>query len=381
MRPTEAMRYALITLFLVGPAIALAQDRPQLTWEGDVAGSATLYIQGDRVDVQGRDTGAVDRPRYRFNNPLPASRQRATMDVRRGRGRVEILEQPTPNNEFSLIVRIDPVGNRLERYVLDFFWDEDRQSNTRSRQRDDRIGTRGRADDNFGSGSVTWSGQVDHEAIVEFRSRRAVVRTLRGRPVVGDRADFSSAMPRGNFNVRLEDASGRGRVELLGQPSADNNYAALVRIYDEEGGAGDYSFRLSWDGGDGSYSSNDSYRPINPSSGGILTPGGGLSGGSYTGAQVMRWSGRVDGTVRITFRDGRIYSTRVSGGPIQGERADVGSPLPRREVSDIDVRKLRGRGDVDVIQRPDSRNGYTLIVEIEDDDGGSDDYDLEVTWR
>ena len=88
------MRYALLTLLAATSSVALAQNRPQLTWQGYVSGSAVLHIQGDRVDLQGRDTRSVDRPNVSMVEPLPAVRQTVQTDVRRGRGRVQIVEQP-----------------------------------------------------------------------------------------------------------------------------------------------------------------------------------------------------------------------------------------------------------------------------------------------
>ena len=45
------------------------------------------------------------------------------------------------------------------------------------------------------------------------------------------------------------------------------------------------------------------------------------------------------------------------------------------------MNKLRGRGDVNVIQRPAANNNYTAVIEINDSEGGADVYDLEVMWR
>jgi hypothetical protein len=389
------MRYALVTLLAAASSVALAQNRPQLTWEGYVSGSAVLHIQGDRVDVQGRDTGSVERPRVQLNAPLPAARQTIQMDVRRGRGRVNVVEQPTPRNEFTATVRIDPVGTQHELYRIDFFWDEYaggnrrqggwNQSRRRDRQADD-YGYRGRQRDEYGysdGGEMTWSGSVDQEAIIEIRGRRANVRTLRGREVYGARVDFSEPLPRNAADLRLEQIGGRGVIELVEQPHSGNNYSAVVRVFDSAAGADQYAFRLVWGSEGGAYSSSGGYN----SSGGVLSPSGGgysdpVYGGGSTGVygSGMRWVGRVDGTVRVSVRGDRAWTTRVSGGPVYGENASFGGVLPRANV-DAEVRKLRGRGDVDIVQRPSSQNGYTLIFEIEDDDAGQDDYEIEVTWR
>jgi hypothetical protein len=117
------MRLVLIAVAVAGLwGIAAAKPRAQLTWEGYVTDGADLLVQGEQVDAQGRTTGAVDRPRISLASPLPAVTQTVTLEVRRGGGRVEIVEQPSEANDFSLIVRIDPRGRRAEFYSLQFRW-------------------------------------------------------------------------------------------------------------------------------------------------------------------------------------------------------------------------------------------------------------------
>ena len=408
------MRYALtfaILLFANGSAFA-QNDRPQLVWEGEVSGGATLFIQGDRVDIQGRETGAVTRPSIRFREPLPAVPQRVRVEVRQGRGRVEVVEHPNRQNDYASVVDIRNDG-RPEMYRLAFFWDSDQgRYSSGDRRRGDDSGYRGRTNERYpnrgaatrgGAGQMSWSGQVDQEAMVVVRGRRAETTTLRGQNVYGDRAEFTSALPRGNVTVNLADTRGRGQVELIEHPTPENNFAAKVRITDRDSGADTYSFTLAWDDGSGYGTTNDPYYRSGPAndpyyrggtstqSGGILTPGGGVyddrnapasSGtyGSYGGSGV-RWSGRVDGTLRVHVRGNQVWSQRVSGGPVYDERASVGTPLPRVDFRDVDVNKIAGRGDVDMVQRPDRDNNYTLIFEIEDKDSGADFYEIEVVWR
>jgi hypothetical protein len=118
------MRIAIVVLLIaLLTGVAETQRAPQLTWEGYVSGGADLFIHGESVDAQGRTTGAVDRPRIRFARPLPDAAQRVEMEVRRGGGRVLIVEQPSAANDFTLIVRLDPEGTEPEFYSLSFFWD------------------------------------------------------------------------------------------------------------------------------------------------------------------------------------------------------------------------------------------------------------------
>ena len=48
------------------------------------------------------------------------------------------------------------------------------------------------------------------------------------------------------MEVALHKLEGRGVMELVQSPSAQNDYTAVVRIVDEESGADDYEFELRW---------------------------------------------------------------------------------------------------------------------------------------
>ena len=54
--------------------------------------------------------------------------------------------------------------------------------------------------------------------------------------------------------------------------------------------------------------------------------------------------------------------------------------MPRRRVN-VNVEKLRGRGTVEVVEQPSSRNNFTAIVRLRDNKGGTDDYEIEVYWN
>lgn len=247
------MRYALtftavlVSLCSTGTKAAAQEGQPDLIWEGEVISAATLFIQGDRVDVQGRGTGAVDRPSARFRTALPHASLRASARVRSGSGRVTIAEQPSPANEYALIVDIDNRGTPPQYYVIDFYWDEHGGSvagvQQHAEERDRRPGSRAAGS----PGSVTWSGEVDHEAVVTLRGQRANARPVKGKPVQGDYARFTSPIPRSEVSLRLVEVRGRGKVELIEEPNAQNNYSVKVRILDSQGGSGSYTFTLAWE--------------------------------------------------------------------------------------------------------------------------------------
>lgn len=105
-------------------------------------------------------------------------------------------------------------------------------------------------------------------------------------------------------------------------------------------------------------------------------PGGG--GGSGT-TGTASWSGRVDDRANIIIRGGNIRSEDVSGTGLQVSYKNMNGSLPRRATT-VSATKRNGRGDVRVIQQPSRSNDYTAIIQIADSRGGSDNYNVDISW-
>jgi hypothetical protein len=97
------------------------------------------------------------------------------------------------------------------------------------------------------------------------------------------------------------------------------------------------------------------------------------------GRQLFNWSGRVDREVQISMRGREMWTSAGSLSDRVRGRSDVDSPLPRQD-GEVRVRVEDGRGDVDVIQQPTSRNDYTTVVRVRDRSGGSDRYRITAYW-
>jgi hypothetical protein len=95
-------------------------------------------------------------------------------------------------------------------------------------------------------GLLRWRGRVDGTEHVILRGNQVTVRHLAHQPVSDASYNLSAPLPRRGVNVRLHKVRGRGRVELLQQPSSFNRYSATVLIDDTEAGADFYEIELSW---------------------------------------------------------------------------------------------------------------------------------------
>jgi hypothetical protein len=106
------------------------------------------------------------------------------------------------------------------------------------------------------SGKCTIEVDVDGVAEVEVRGDRGFIRTLEGQPSNWRRFECNSVMPRNPVDFRFRGIDGRGRVQLVREPSSGS---AVVRIEDTKGGREGYTFDLEWRGGSGNWSNDDRF--------------------------------------------------------------------------------------------------------------------------
>mgnify|MGYP006927112621 CR=1 FL=1 len=321
-----------ILALLIAPAFAA---EPQLVWKGEVEGVVMLRIQKKQVTAAGEGR-VVGRPVFRFAQPLPERRQEVRVEALEGRGSVRILDQPRADNGYSLAVIIEDRQAGSSPYSLAFYWDGDAFADEfdilRARRRE----------------TLTWSGRAEDEVIVSCRRSFCEAATTGGTPVQGGRARFTKPLPDRRVTVALLETSGRGDLRLLEQPSESNQYTARVLIRDPQPGSGDYSFKLAW--------LAPKQEPL-----AVVRPG-------------LQWSGRVDGTARITVH-GRAASAT---GSVTGARAEFERGLTG--AAEVTLTKLRGRGGVRILENPSEANNWTLVFEIADPGPGSGDYEVQVRW-
>jgi hypothetical protein len=93
--------------------------------------------------------------------------------------------------------------------------------------------------------ALRWSGEVDDTATIRIRQRD--VRTNANRNGISNaRYDVNGRLPQVPVRVSLNREAGRGDIRIVEQPSARNNYTAVIRIKDNQAGKGRYAFNLQW---------------------------------------------------------------------------------------------------------------------------------------
>lgn len=323
-------------------AILGAQERPQFVWQGEVDSTAILYLRAKHLDIQVKDGAPVAHQQFHFYQRLPESRQDARLDVLKGRGYVHIIDQPRLENHYTLAVSIEDRQPGSSFYSIAFYWDASNRVFERGSGRTDKL---------------AWNGRVDEEALISCQDKNCSSSASRGAPVASERFNFSRALPQRDVEVSLEVPEGRGEIRLVEQPRQRNNYTARVSIRDPQAGSGEYSFTLVW-----TRPSDKETLPVIEAQRGML------------------WTGVVDGRARIAIRGGTAFSEVVQGAPISGERADFLRHLPARSDLNPAVKKISGRGRVEIVENPSEQNNYRLVFEISDSESGPSRYEIEVDW-
>jgi hypothetical protein len=214
----------------------------------------------------------------------------------------------------------------------------------------------------------TWRGTVDDDTRIYIRAGRIESDVVSGRSASRrERVDRDHALPRRDGTVHIQLVEGRGRVHVLQQPSARNNYTAIVRVKDAQAGADTYRFAAFFDPSD----------DWNRNGGGPIWSD--VGGDVRLGDRVFRWSGNVDGDLQIVLRRTGVGYAVISGGQPQVIHSS-GGQLPRRD-GQLAVSLQRGRGSVVVMQQPTSHNNYTAIVRVIDRPSGYGLYDFDLVWR
>lgn len=95
-------------------------------------------------------------------------------------------------------------------------------------------------------GRVRWRGTVDDEIQLIIRGNSVEVKTISGTAYRNGSYNFTSSLPNRNVEVEVDKKKGRGKAEVIQQPSRANDFTTVVRITDKDGGAKDYDVDIYW---------------------------------------------------------------------------------------------------------------------------------------
>jgi hypothetical protein len=108
-------------------------------------------------------------------------------------------------------------------------------------------GSRDRSLSTQTQGRIWWRGVVDGSDRIRFRGDQVTIEHLDAQPIRDATYDISTSLPRRAMVVTLRPIRGRGRMQIIEQPSSSNRYSAIVLVEDPKGGTDTYEFELLWE--------------------------------------------------------------------------------------------------------------------------------------
>ncbi len=201
------------------------------------------------------------------------------------------------------------------------------------------------------TGTLTWNGRVDNRVQIVLQGDDVQTKQLAGR-LSNVYHNLQGVLPRRNATVSVIKLDGRGDVRIMQQPNRNNNYTAIIEIYDDKRSDDNYNLQIRWQASN----VQESYSP------GRLT-----------------WRGKVDATVDIIISGDYAEAVDRTGSGLTVLRSDLSGYLAARNGT-VRVNKKDGRGTVNVIEQPSIQNDYTAVIRIFDPRGGDDEYEIEVVW-
>ena len=333
---------------LLGLACVLPAMAGTAFIEVEVDGSDFLLIQGNQVKAEHRNFQPPANLQYRFDPKagLPGSSVVVSLTKLEGTGPVTIVEQPSLSNGYTLKVLIDNDNERVypQLYRLRLDWTE---------RGSDMFPTMDRRLYDF----CHWRGEVDGTDMIRLKGGTIAVTHVRALPIVNARYDFSAPLPSAKQEVYLQLEQGRGTVEIIQQPSATNDYTAVIRIDDGRfSGAAVYDFYVFWKKG-------------------LET--------SYQNPEEMDflWEGQVDGSDRVIIRGMSAQVEHLKAQPPTSVQFKFLKAVPQREQS-VTLQVFKGRGEVRILEQPSRQNGYSIKVLVDDTEkGGSSFYQFGLRWE
>jgi hypothetical protein len=240
-------------------------------WTGRVDREVQIVMRGNQVSTRNVGNNETGRARSRVMMGLPNRDGQVVAQLENGRGNVDVIEQPSSQNGYTTIVRVtDPQGG-ADNYRVVAYWQNYANGDVYGRDRNRDVYDRGRGRDrdrddrgdvydrngypnrdrggynNNGYQIMHWSGNVDGELEIRLQNGRVDYRNLSGAQPTNIRLDRGNmSMPQNGSQVAISQASGRGSVTVVQQPSSWNGYTAVIRVRDPQGGYGYYDFDLVW---------------------------------------------------------------------------------------------------------------------------------------
>ena len=202
------------------------------SWSGRVDDRANIIIRGETIRSEDVSQTGLQVNYQNMNGNLPRRASVVSATQRSGRGDVRVLQQPSRSNDYTAIIQIVDSRGGSDNYVVDISW-------TRS-------GGGNSGNEPYRAGSVKWRGRVDQTADIVISGSEVQTQDASGTGISDVNFNINGSLASRPGTVTARKRSGRGSVTVKQQPSADNDFTAIVQVFDPGGGADNYEVDITW---------------------------------------------------------------------------------------------------------------------------------------
>jgi len=200
-----------------------------VSWRGRVDDRVNIIIQGNQVRNETLGGIGVSRVSQSMSGVLPNRQATIYINKRDGRGTAAVIQQPNRSNNYTAIIQIVDSKGGTDDYQLEISWQSSAQ-----------------IEEPYQSGRVTWRGRVDQTTNIVIAGSSVQTEDASATGVSGVSSNITGYLARRPGSVSVRKMRGRGSVSVLQQPAADNDYVAVVQIFDNDRGDGEYEIEISW---------------------------------------------------------------------------------------------------------------------------------------
>lgn len=199
-------------------------------WSGRVDDRANIIIRGGSISAQDVSGTGLIIQNQSLSGSLPFRASTVTASRRRGRGSVNVIQQPNRFNNFTAIIQVADTKGGSDDYQVDIRWG----------------GAAGNVEEPYQSGNVYWRGRVDQKANIIINGSDVQTQDDSGTGLSGVTFNINGYLAHRPGTVNIRKRSGRGSVYVVQQPTWQNDFTAILQVFDPGGGADNYEVEISW---------------------------------------------------------------------------------------------------------------------------------------
>ena len=304
-----------------------------------VDGELDVFVRAASVGYRALNGGPPRNDGSEFTQPLPrAAFRQFKLEKKDGRGKITLVEPPTPENGYTAKLRIsDPKGGE-DRYHARLSWERGELAPSEPTRQP--------------------LAEAPRTAVAGESGSSVAPSSASNVPTLPD--DPRAASRGSTILAKHMEAVRRGARPEPAPPATSPPPAAPAPVSTSAGAAAS--------------------TPAVPGTE-IFSDDNDPSSYDDRNEGLFEFRGRVDGTVRLRIRADRVMAENTAGRPIGVESFSFSQPVPASRVRDMGVEKKDGRGKVVLLERPWEGNHYLAVIEISDPKRGDDRYHFRVKWR